>query len=55
MKNILEMKQDQPCEHLGVASIEQLMLAVVRSVLNCSFNYRPYPEQLKNILKVLKP
>jgi len=30
MKNILEMKPDQPCEHLGVASIEQLMLAVVR-------------------------
>ncbi|XP_052799724.1 neurofibromin-like isoform X3 [Mya arenaria] len=32
MKNILEMKPDQPCEHLGVASIEQLMLAVVRYV-----------------------
>ena len=30
MKNILEMKTDQPCEHLGVTSIESLMLAVVR-------------------------
>ncbi|XP_062578923.1 neurofibromin-like isoform X10 [Saccostrea cucullata] len=33
MKNILEMKTtDQPCEHLGVTSIESLMLAVVRYV-----------------------
>ncbi|XP_021368387.1 neurofibromin-like isoform X2 [Mizuhopecten yessoensis] len=32
MRNILEMKQDQPCEHLGVTSIENLMLAVVRYV-----------------------
>ena len=32
MKNILEMKPDQSCEHLGVASIESLMLAVVRWV-----------------------
>ncbi|KAL3856417.1 hypothetical protein ACJMK2_011181 [Sinanodonta woodiana] len=32
MKNILEMKPDQACEHLGVTSIESLMLAVVRYV-----------------------
>lgn len=30
MKNILEMKSDQPCEYLGVTSIESLMLAIVR-------------------------
>lgn len=33
MKNILENKTEQPCEHLGITSIESLMLAVVRSVL----------------------
>ncbi|XP_025089019.1 neurofibromin-like isoform X4 [Pomacea canaliculata] len=32
MKNILEMKSDQPCEYLGVTSIESLMLAIVRYV-----------------------
>ncbi|XP_012944812.1 neurofibromin, partial [Aplysia californica] len=32
MKNILEMKQDQPCEFLGVTSIEQLMLSIVKYV-----------------------
>ncbi|KAL5015709.1 hypothetical protein ScPMuIL_005298 [Solemya velum] len=32
MKNILEMKAEQPCEHLGVTSIESLMLAIVRYV-----------------------
>ncbi|CAH1800649.1 unnamed protein product [Owenia fusiformis] len=31
-KNILENKTDTPCEHLGVASIEPLMLAIVRYV-----------------------
>ena len=30
MKNILEMKMDQPCEYLGATSIESLMLAIVR-------------------------
>lgn len=31
MRNILEMNHaSQPCEHLGVTSIESLMLAVVR-------------------------
>ncbi|XP_067682311.1 neurofibromin-like isoform X6 [Haliotis asinina] len=32
MKNILEMKSDQPCEYLGLASIESLMLTIVRYV-----------------------
>ncbi|CAL1527010.1 unnamed protein product, partial [Lymnaea stagnalis] len=32
MKNILEIKQDQPCEFLGVTSIEQLMLSIVKYV-----------------------
>ncbi|XP_076453075.1 neurofibromin-like isoform X4 [Babylonia areolata] len=32
MKNILEMKLDQPCEYLGATSIESLMLAIVRYV-----------------------
>ncbi|KAK3767382.1 hypothetical protein RRG08_049749 [Elysia crispata] len=32
MKNILETKQDQPCEYLGVTSIEQLMLSIVKYV-----------------------
>ena len=30
MKNVLENKTDQPAEHLGVTSIEPLMLAIVR-------------------------
>ena len=30
MKNILENKTEQPCEHLGIASIELLMLSIVR-------------------------
>ncbi|XP_050410069.1 neurofibromin isoform X2 [Patella vulgata] len=34
LKNILEMKGDQPCEYLGVTSIESLMLAIVRYVRN---------------------
>ena len=33
MKNILENKQEQPCEHLGITSIESLMLTVVRYVV----------------------
>ncbi|XP_064619782.1 neurofibromin-like isoform X5 [Lineus longissimus] len=32
MKNILENKTEQPCEHLGVTSIEPLMLNIVRYV-----------------------
>ncbi|XP_052834126.1 neurofibromin isoform X3 [Octopus bimaculoides] len=32
MKNILEMKSDQPCEYLGVTSIESMMLSIVRYV-----------------------
>jgi len=35
MKNVLENsnnKNDQPAEHLGVTSIEGMMLAIVRSV-----------------------
>ncbi|XP_041348224.1 neurofibromin-like isoform X2 [Gigantopelta aegis] len=32
MKNILEMKSDQPCEYLGLTSIESLMLTIVRYV-----------------------
>jgi len=30
MKNILENKAEQPSDHLGITSIEGLMLAVVR-------------------------
>lgn len=30
MKNVLESKTDQPSEHLGVTSIEGMMLAIVR-------------------------
>lgn len=30
MKNILENKVEQPCDHLGHTSIESLMLAIVR-------------------------
>jgi neurofibromin 1 len=30
MKNILDVKLDQPCEYLGATSIESLMLAIVR-------------------------
>lgn len=30
LKNILENKSEQPCEHLGVTSIESLMLNIVR-------------------------
>ncbi|VDI01747.1 neurofibromin 1 [Mytilus galloprovincialis] len=32
MKNILEIKTDQPCDNVGVTSIESLMLAIVRYV-----------------------
>ena len=32
MKNVLENKVDQPAEHLGVTSIEGMMLAIVRYV-----------------------
>jgi len=32
MKNILENKAEQPNDHLGITSIEGLMLAVVRYV-----------------------
>jgi len=32
MKNILENKAEQPNDHLGITSIEGLMLAVVRFV-----------------------
>ncbi|XP_049859509.1 neurofibromin isoform X2 [Schistocerca gregaria] len=32
MKNVLESKTDQPSEHLGVTSIEGMMLAIVRYV-----------------------
>lgn len=32
MKNVLENKTDQPAEHLGVTSIEGMMLAIVRYV-----------------------
>lgn len=32
MKNVLENKSDQPSEHLGVTSIEPLMLAIVRYI-----------------------
>jgi len=32
MKNILENKADQPSDHLGITSIETLMLAIVRLV-----------------------
>jgi neurofibromin 1 len=32
MKNVLETKTDQPSEHLGVTSIEGMMLAIVRYV-----------------------
>ena len=32
MKNILENKAEQPSDHLGITSIEGLMLAVVRYV-----------------------
>ncbi|KAF2359602.1 Ras GTPase-activating protein [Trinorchestia longiramus] len=32
MKNVLENRSDQPSEHLGVTSIEPLMLAIVRYV-----------------------
>ena len=32
MKYILEMKSDQPCEYLGVTSIESMMLSIVRLV-----------------------
>jgi hypothetical protein len=28
MKNILEIKTDQPCDNVGVTSIESLMLAI---------------------------
>jgi neurofibromin 1 len=30
MKNVLDSKTDQPSEHLGVTSIEGMMLTVVR-------------------------
>lgn len=30
MKNVLDSKTDQPSEHLGVTSIEGMMLAIVR-------------------------
>lgn len=30
MKNILENKAEQPNDHLGISSIEGLMLAIVR-------------------------
>lgn len=30
MKNILENKMESPCDHLGITSIESLMLAIVR-------------------------
>ena len=30
MKNIMENKLEQPCDHLGISSIETLMLAIVR-------------------------
>ncbi|XP_050704859.1 neurofibromin-like [Eriocheir sinensis] len=33
MKNVLENKTDHPSEHLGVTSIEPMMLAIVRWVL----------------------
>ena len=37
MKNILEMKSDQPCEYLGLTSIESLMLTIVRyKMIYCS-------------------
>jgi neurofibromin 1 len=32
MKNVLDSKTDQPSEHLGVTSIEGMMLAIVRQV-----------------------
>jgi len=34
MKNILENKAEQPNDHLGITSIEGLMLAIVRYVGN---------------------
>jgi len=39
MKNVLDSKTDQPSEHLGVTSIEGMMLAIVRQVNNswCRF------------------
>lgn len=37
MKNVLENKTEQPAEHLGVTSIEPLMLAIVRWVLGTQF------------------
>ena len=30
MKNVLDSKSEQPAEHLGVTSIEGMMLAIVR-------------------------
>lgn len=35
MKNVLENKTDHPSEHLGVTSIEPMMLAIVRWVHLC--------------------
>ena len=31
MKNVLENEMEQPAEHLGVSSIEAMMLCIVRS------------------------
>jgi len=30
MKNVMDSKTDQPCEHLGATSIEAMTLAIVR-------------------------
>ncbi|XP_072156372.1 neurofibromin isoform X3 [Bemisia tabaci] len=38
MKNVLECKTDQPAEHLGVTSIEGMMLAIVRYVRHLDMN-----------------
>ncbi|XP_013381612.1 neurofibromin-like [Lingula anatina] len=38
MKNILESRPDQPCEHLGVTSIESLMLGIVKYVRHLDSN-----------------
>ncbi|ESO97611.1 hypothetical protein LOTGIDRAFT_104331 [Lottia gigantea] len=43
LKSILEMKGDQPCEYLGVTSIESLMLAIVRYVRNLDSSVHAIP------------
>jgi len=39
MKNVLDSKTDQPSEHLGVTSIEGMMLAIVRQVNNSWYRF----------------